>query len=456
MAIEALVALTPRDAPATHSVAAARGDRHGRATVKRRLEEHRSRRAYGLRAENLAMLETIRAARATTVKLHDFRAVFAANESRVKKGNTKFAKRIDEDREVVSTALDPARDTAICQLINPFSCSELWRVRAIICKYAQEYIATFKDRDGCILASNTKSSGGATRPPTARLRKKKGHEMSETIKTIGFIGLGSMGGDQARELTKLNLPLILYDASSAALQRFEGRAKLARGIAEIGASSDSVGICVQNDEQVLACVEPLVTTMRPGSVLLIHSTVKPETVSAIADRMAENGVATLDAPVTRTEMTKDGPFVFCMVGGDEAIMLRIKPVLDAFSTDTMHVGPLGSAMAMKICNNLVSWGEILLGLEAIEIAQAAGVPLDKLMTVMNRNGVMSPPMRGFIDFYRDRGDTVMRDFIRVQAGIGEKDLKLAEQLGGQVGHRVRISSHLRSLVKPAILEICDR
>lgn len=280
--------------------------------------------------------------------------------------------------------------------------------------------------------------------------------MPETIEKVGFIGLGSMGGDQARELAKLALPLTVFDVSSAALQRFEGRAMLARDIGEVGANSDSVGICVQNDEQVLACVEPLLSSMKPGSVLMIHSTVKPETAKDVAARTAERGIVTLDAPVTRTETTKEGPFVFCMVGGDEAVMQRVQPVLDAFSTNTMHVGPLGSAMALKICNNLVAWGEILLGIEAVEIAQAAGVPLDKLMTVMNRNGNMSPPMQGFINFLRDRGSDTMRDLIRVQAGIGQKDLALAEQLAEQVGQQPRIAGHMRGFVKDVILEICDR
>src|SRR3546814_5516836 len=77
------------------------------------------------------------------------------------------------------------------------------------------------------------------------------------------------------------------------------------------------------------------------------------TAQAIAQRAAERGIAMMDAPVTRTEMGKDGPFVFCMLGGDEAVKDRVQQVLDAFSTNTMHVGPLGSAMALKICNNQI-------------------------------------------------------------------------------------------------------
>lgn len=290
---------------------------------------------------------------------------------------------------------------------------------------------------------------------TARHEERRS-DMAERIGSVGFIGLGSMGGDQARELAKLALPLTVFDVSSQAMERFKGKATLASNIAELGEKSDVVGICVQDDKQVNDCVDQLLPAMKPGSTVLIHSTVRPATVKAIAERAGGSGVEVMDAPVTRTEMTDDGPFVFCMQGGDEALKARVQQVLDAYSTNTMLVGPLGSAMALKICNNLVSWCEIMLGIEAVDMAEAAGVPIDKLMTVMERNGVMSPPMKGFIAFRNDPGDQTRRDFMAVQAGIGEKDLTLAEELAQGTGAASPITSHVRRIVKETILEVCRR
>lgn len=102
-------------------------------------------------------------------------------------------------------------------------------------------------------------------------------------------------------------------------------------------------------------------------------------------------------------MSKDGPFVFCMTGGEESVAARVQVVLNAFSTNTMHIGPLGSAMALKICNNLVSWCGIMLGIEVANVAEASGVPMDKLLTVMKRNGNLTPPMAGFVDFRNNPG-----------------------------------------------------
>ena len=160
--------------------------------------------------------------------------------------------------------------------------------------------------------------------------------------------------------------------------------------------------------------------------------------------------------MTRTERVATGPFVFCMTGGDEAIAAKVKGVLDAFSTNTIHVGPLGSAMALKICNNLVSWCNIMVGIEAANVAEAAGVPIDKLMAVMTRNGNLTPPTQGFLEFRNNPGDDAKRAFFASQAGIGEKDLSLAEALASGADAAAPITSAARAILRDGILAICNR
>lgn len=283
----------------------------------------------------------------------------------------------------------------------------------------------------------------------------EGLSMTDAIRKVGFIGLGSMGGDQARELAKLPLDLTVYDLFPEALSKFEGRATLAASMADVGVDADVVGICVRDDTQVLECVDALFPVMKRGAILLIHSTIKPKTAERIAERALPLGIDVIDAPVTRTEMTDDGPFVFCMTGGSEAAAAHAQIVLDAFSTNTMHIGPLGSAMALKICNNLVSWCGIMLGVEVANVAEAAGVPMDKLLTVMKRNGNLTPPMAGFIDFRNNPGDAARRAFFASQAGIGEKDLALAEELAAGSNAASPITSHTKTLLKKTLLSIVE-
>lgn len=279
--------------------------------------------------------------------------------------------------------------------------------------------------------------------------------MAYSIGSVGFVGLGSMGGAQARELAKLSLPLTVFDKFPAAMEPFRGKATLAGSIADLG-GCDVVGICVQDDKQVTECCDELIPAMKPGSVILVHSTIRPATARTLAERAAAVGVELMDAAVTRTEMTNDGPFVLCMLGGEEATMARVQMVLDAYSTNTMLVGPLGSAMSLKICNNLVAWSQIVLGLEAMDMAEAAGVPIDKLIAVMQRNGVMTPPMNGFIAFRNNPGDQARRDLMEVQARIGEKDLTLADELGEAVGKPSAIGGNIKGYVRQAIVDVCRR
>ncbi|HLS97553.1 MAG: NAD(P)-binding domain-containing protein [Porticoccaceae bacterium] len=273
---------------------------------------------------------------------------------------------------------------------------------------------------------------------------------------VGFIGLGSMGYGQAMLLAKSEHELAVFDAFPAAMARFEGVARLATSLADVAADADVVGVCVRDDAQVNECADGLIPAMKADSVLLIHSTVNPKTMLALAERCAARGVHVLDAAVTRTVIAQDAPFVFTMLGGDEAIAARVQPVLDAYSTDTVVAGAVGAGMAMKIANNLVSWSQIMLGLEAFEMAEAAGVDTDKLLTVMTKNGVLTPPMRGFVNAWQNRDKQEVIDMIASQSGVGEKDLSLAEYVAKDAGAATPIGSFIRGFIKDKLNAMVGR
>jgi 3-hydroxyisobutyrate dehydrogenase len=282
------------------------------------------------------------------------------------------------------------------------------------------------------------------------------HQEKENKMKVGFIGLGSMGFGQAMLLAKSSHDLTVYDVSEKAMARFEGKATLAKTLADVGKSAEVVGICVRDDEQVNECADALIPVMAADSVLLIHSTVKPTTMKALAERAAPRKVHVLDAAVTRTIISQEAPFVFCMTGGDEAIAQRVKPVLDAYATDTIHAGPLGAGMAMKIANNLVSWSQIMIGLEAFQMAEAAGVPTDKLLTVMKKNGCLTPPMGGFIQMRARATEPETAELIASQSGIGEKDLSLAEALGSSAGVATPIGTFIRGMIRNTLNRMANR
>ena len=271
---------------------------------------------------------------------------------------------------------------------------------------------------------------------------------------VGFIGLGSMGGTQARQLAKTVPDLVVYDAFPEAMKPFEGSAALGQSIADVGRRSDCVGVCVRDDAQVREVLEGdfgLIAAMAPDTVILIHSTVRPETVRDLAARAAERDVIVIDAAVTRTVISGEGRFVCTMTGGPAAVTERVRPMLEAFSTDIVHVGELGSAMALKICNNFVTWVQILLARQCFSLAQAGGVPLDALTQVMKSNGALTPVMGAIMNNpLRFEDDGARAAFMESQGRIGEKDLALAIALAENVGVPLPTAVHAKAHVFEAM------
>lgn len=183
---------------------------------------------------------------------------------------------------------------------------------------------------------------------------------------IGLIGLAAWA-TESRHGSRRPESLAVYDLDSERVNRFADRATLASSIAEVAEDRDVVGICVRDDAQVTECLDELLARMTPGSV-------GPETVRAASKQGRLTGVSVIDAAVTGTRYDEaDAPFVFTMTGGDALVVERLRPVIDSFSTDTVHVGPLGPAMALKIVNNLVTLVQIMVAEEAFRLAAMTSV-----------------------------------------------------------------------------------
>jgi len=269
---------------------------------------------------------------------------------------------------------------------------------------------------------------------------------------VGFIGLGSMGGAQGRCLANSGFDLAVFDVHPPTLQAFAQSARLAASVAELGRSADVVGVCVRDDAQVRETLEGpdgLLANMRPGTIVLVHSTVSPETVHALAAQAAARGIELLDAAVSRTRMNASGPFVAVMAGGDAAALERARPVLDAYATDVFHAGPVGAGVAMKIVNNLVTWSGIVTAAQAFRLAAAGGVDLAVLQALMSANGNLTPVTRAFSA--RFTGAATDRAFQESQAGIGDKDLQLAAEFARAVGADVPVAEQARSYLPTAML-----
>lgn len=255
---------------------------------------------------------------------------------------------------------------------------------------------------------------------------------------VAFIGLGSMGAPQAHLLARAGHDLSVFDPYPAAFEAFRDIARLATSPRDAAEGVEFACVCVRDDQQVLDVVlgeDGLVSGLAAGSNVLIHSTIRTDTVARLNEVLRGRGIALVDAPVSRTRRTDDEPFVFTMMGGSSEDVEKARAVVAAFSTEADHIGPLGAGMATKIANNLVTWVQIIIGAQAAGIATTNGVPYEKLRKVMQSNGNLTPTMGAMLDGkFQSLEPNPQRDaFLASQAGIGEKDLTLAIETADMSG-----------------------
>jgi 3-hydroxyisobutyrate dehydrogenase len=296
-----------------------------------------------------------------------------------------------------------------------------------------------------------KPAGLGVLPRRAHLvSRQDDHRQEESGMRVGFIGLGHMGGHQAQLIAAGGFDLTVFDVSPDAMKAFEGKATLAASPAEVGRGADIVGVCVRDDAQVRDAVlgaDGLFSTLAPGALILIHSTVAPTTVIALAEDARAKGIDMIDSAVTASRLERNAPFVVSMTGGDPALTERARPVLECFSTGIEHCGPLGAGMGVKITNNFISWSHIITIRQALRLASAGGVDLDRLSAVLQQNGNITPTTGAVLNqVVSRRGAALSADqlaFMTSQGKIGEKDLGLAIDFAREAGVPLPLAEHSR-------------
>jgi len=249
--------------------------------------------------------------------------------------------------------------------------------------------------------------------------------------SVGFIGLGNIGKPMAMHWTGGKQPLVVFDvAPQAAADLVAAGAKAAATVAELAREAEIIGICVRDDkdvEQVLSGAGGILENARPNTVVLIHSTVKQESILDWHERGNAKSIHIIDASVTRaTEPDK-----FCyMLGGDAAVVERCRPLLVTGGNAVVHAGAVGTAIALKLCNNMMTYASFIAIHEAYKLAQAFGIDPELLHEVGKTNGVITPSMAGFIRArgqIAKQGDAVLKGAFGPHGALGKKDMAAALQ-----------------------------
>src|SRR2546430_11974121 len=205
--------------------------------------------------------------------------------------------------------------------------------------------------------------------------------------TIGFIGLGIMGKPMAHNLLKAGFAIIVHNRHQVVTDELvaAGASAGARP-REIAASCD-VLITMLPDapqvEEVLLGSEGVIAGAREGLIVIDMSTISPIVTRTLADRLAERGIAMLDAPVSGGDKGAIAGTLSIMVGGEEATFQRCLPIFQALGKTVVHVGKSGAGQVVKACNQIVVALVIEAVSEALVLGSKAGVDPAKILQVLN-------------------------------------------------------------------------
>jgi len=164
--------------------------------------------------------------------------------------------------------------------------------------------------------------------------------------TLGFVGLGVMGGRMAKRLLDARHPVVGYNRTrEKARWLADSGLRLVSSPREVAQAADAIFTMVTDTaalEAVTRGPDGILAGLRPGAVLVEMSTVSPEAVRALATDVAARGAELLDAPVSGSPATLDAGQLSFMVGGTAPALERVRPYLTAIGPTITHVGAVAS------------------------------------------------------------------------------------------------------------------
>lgn len=268
-----------------------------------------------------------------------------------------------------------------------------------------------------------------------------------TTKHIAFIGLGTMGFPMAGHLANAGHKVTVYNRTTATAEKWAAQygGNIALTPADAAKDAEFIFTCVGNDEdvrQVYKAADGILSTAKQGAILIDNTTASAEVAREIAQAASEINIAFLDAPVSGGEAGAVNGCLTVMVGGNEEVFIKAKPIIDCFAKATTLMGDVGYGQITKMANQICIAG-VLQGLsEAITLAKSAGLDIEKMTDVLKHGAAGSWQLENrAVTMAEDKFDFGFAiDWMRKDLGIcfeaAEKlgvDLPLAKQVDEKYG-----------------------
>ena len=248
---------------------------------------------------------------------------------------------------------------------------------------------------------------------------------------VAFVGIGNMGRPMAARLIGVGFRVHGFDSDAATRERFatETGGTPAHSLETAVSSAVAVITMLPTGKVVRTVVEAMKPHLRPGTVIVDMSSSEPIATRKLGEELIASGYGFVDAPVSGgVKRAIDGTLAI-MVGGDEATIERVEPLLKTMGRSIFRTGPLGSGHAMKALNNYVSGAGLVAAVEALKVGRAFGLDPNVMVDVLNastgRNNATEVKLRQFVI-----SETYASGFF---LGLMAKDIRTADMLAKELG-----------------------
>lgn len=251
-------------------------------------------------------------------------------------------------------------------------------------------------------------------------------------KQVGFIGLGMMGSGMAKNLIRNGYPVRVFDIDQAQVEKVVSAGGVgATSLEELAAECDVICSSLPGPSTVrdvyLGSGAVLVAA-KPETVIIDLSTVDPETTRVVATEAEKRQIRYLDCPVSGGPKEAETGSLTLIVGGDKEVFEACKPILCCLGSTVHYAGPSGSGNVVKLVNNIMSMGNILVAAEAMVLGVKAGVSGRTLFNIIRTSGGRSH------HFEKRFPNVLQRDFRPgFTVDLARKDVGLALEMAKKLG-----------------------
>jgi 3-hydroxyisobutyrate dehydrogenase-like beta-hydroxyacid dehydrogenase len=248
---------------------------------------------------------------------------------------------------------------------------------------------------------------------------------------VGFIGVGLMGHGMAKNILRAGYPLtVITHKNRAPVENLVSLgAHEAHSLKALAKSATLVFICAPGSPQVEQIIAELTPNLSEDAVIIDCSTSDPTSTLKLAENLKSKRIHMVDAPLGGTPVQAEEGALSAMVGADQPVFARIKPVIESWAATLVHIGVVGDGHRMKLLNNFLSLGYAAMYSEALALGAKMGIDAKRFDSVIRGSRMDCGFYQTFMGYALD-GNREAHKFTMTNA---LKDLRYLESMANQAG-----------------------